>query len=113
METECVLYGNGMRFVWKRNAFCHKTQPGIDDCPRSQHYVCRRTQENEGDANKNYFVSLGSVAWLSQELSFFMTSLITLQFECESEHSGTTAEAVVVGVGIDAVEDGVGVAALV
>ena len=36
-----------------------------------------------------------------------MTSLITLQFECESEHSGATAEGVVVGVGVDAVEDGV------
>ena len=36
-----------------------------------------------------------------------------LQFECESEHSGATAEGVVVGVGVDAVEEGVGVAALV
>ena len=42
-----------------------------------------------------------------------MTSLITLQFECESEHSGAAAEGVVVGVGVDAVEDGVGVVALV
>ena len=25
METECVLYQNGGRFVWKRNAFCIKT----------------------------------------------------------------------------------------
>jgi len=47
------------------------------------------------------------------DLSFFMTSLITLQFECESEHSGAAAEGVVVGVGVDAVEDGVGVVALV
>ena len=25
-------------------------------------------RENEGEANKNYFVSLGFAAWLSQEL---------------------------------------------
>ena len=36
-----------------------------------------------------------------------------LQFECHSQHSGATAEGVVVGVGVDAVEDGVGLAALV
>jgi hypothetical protein len=26
METECVLYGNEMRFVWKRNAFYGKME---------------------------------------------------------------------------------------
>ena len=26
METECVLYQNGGRFVWKRNAFCIKME---------------------------------------------------------------------------------------
>ena len=36
-----------------------------------------------------------------------------LQFKRGPEHDGATTEAVVVGVGIDAVEDGVGVAALV
>ncbi len=75
---EGVSIQNGRRFHTKRSPFCHKTQPGIDDCPRSQHYVCRRTQENEGDANKNYFVSLGSVAWLSQELIFFTRSALPL-----------------------------------
>ena len=38
---------------------------------------------------------------------------LTLQFECHSQHCGATAEGVVVGVGVDAVEEGVGVAALV
>ena len=42
-----------------------------------------------------------------------MLSLTALQFECHSQHSGATAEGVVVGVGVDAVEDGVGVVALV
>ena len=36
-----------------------------------------------------------------------------LQFECCSYHGCATAEAVVIGVGVDTVEDGVGVAALV
>ena len=35
-------------------------------------------QENEGEANKNYFVSLGSVAWLCQELIFFTRSALPL-----------------------------------
>lgn len=42
-----------------------------------------------------------------------MLSLTALQFKCQAEHCGTTAEGVVVGVGVDAVEEGVGVAALV
>jgi hypothetical protein len=29
-------------------------------------------RENEGDANKNYFVSLGSAAWIVQELYCFI-----------------------------------------
>ncbi len=39
--------------------------------------------------------------------------LIVLQLKCHSQHGGATTEAIVVGVGIDAVENGVGVAALV
>ena len=35
-------------------------------------------RENEGDANKNYFVSLGSAAWISQELIFFTRSALPL-----------------------------------
>ena len=42
-----------------------------------------------------------------------MLSLTALQFKCQSQQGGTTAEGVVVGVGVDAVEDGVGVVALV
>ena len=42
-----------------------------------------------------------------------MSSLTAFQLECYSEHCGATAETVVVGVGVDAVEDSVGVAALV
>ena len=42
-----------------------------------------------------------------------MSSLTALQLECYSEHCRAAAEGVVVGVGVDAVEEGVGVAALV
>ena len=42
-----------------------------------------------------------------------MLSLTALQFKCQAEHCSAAAEGVVVGVGVDAVEEGVGVAALV
>ena len=42
-----------------------------------------------------------------------MSSLTALQLECYSEHCRAAAEGVVVGVGVDAVEEGVGVVALV
>jgi len=42
-----------------------------------------------------------------------MLSLTALQFKCQAEQGGAAAEGVVVGVGVDAVEDGVGVVALV
>ena len=42
-----------------------------------------------------------------------MSSLTALQLECYPEQGRATAEGVVVGVGVDAVEEGVGVAALV
>ena len=47
--------------------------------------------------------------------SFVILHLFTdvLQLKRGAEHHSTTAEGVVVGVGIDAVEDGVGVVALV
>ena len=47
--------------------------------------------------------------------SFVILHLFTnvLQFKRRSQHGGATAEGVVVGVGVDAVEDGVGVVALV
>ncbi len=38
---------------------------------------------------------------------------MSLQFKRGAEHHSATAEAVVVGIGVDAVEEGVGVAALV
>ncbi len=46
-------------------------------------------------------------------LSCLVDKRLSLQFERGAEHHSATAEAVVVGVGIDAVEDGVGVVALV
>ena len=58
-------------------------------------------------------VPLGFVASLVQELIFFISFLTALQFECHSQHCGAAAEGVVVDVGVDAVEEGVGVAALV
>ena len=47
--------------------------------------------------------------------SFVTLHLFTdrLQFKRGAEHGGATAEGVVVGVGVDAVEEGVGVVALV
>ena len=47
--------------------------------------------------------------------SFVILHLFTdvLQFKRRSQHDGAAAEGVVVGVGVDAVEDGVGVVALV
>ena len=42
-----------------------------------------------------------------------MSSSTALQFECQSQHCGAAAEGVVVDVGVDAVEEGVGVVALV
>ena len=42
-----------------------------------------------------------------------ISSSYSLQFKRRSQHDSAAAEAVVVGVGIDAVEDGVGVVALV
>ena len=42
-----------------------------------------------------------------------MLSLTALQFKCQAEQGGAAAEGVVVGVGVDAVEEGVGVVALV
>lgn len=34
-------------------------------------------RENEGEANKNYFVSLGSAAWLVQKLYYFFLSFLS------------------------------------
>ncbi len=42
-----------------------------------------------------------------------ISSSYSLQFKRRSQHDSAAAEAVVVGVGVDAVEDGVGVVALV
>ena len=42
-----------------------------------------------------------------------ISSSYSLQFKRGAEKGGATAEGVVVGVGVDAVEDGVGVVALV
>ena len=50
---------------------------------------------------------------LDEPSDFFDDLYMFLQFECSSYYCGTTTKAVVVGVGIDAVEDDVGVAALV
>lgn len=48
-------------------------------------------------------------------LIFFISSLISLQLKCQPHKGGAAAEAVVVsvGVGVDAVKDGIGVVALV
>ena len=42
-----------------------------------------------------------------------ISSSYSLQFKRRPQHGGAAAEGIVVGVGVDAVEDGVGVAALV
>ena len=42
-----------------------------------------------------------------------ISSSYSLQFKRCSQHDGAAAEGVVIGVGVDAVEDGVGVVALV
>jgi hypothetical protein len=41
METECVLYQNGGRFVWKRNAFCIKTSSILGQ--NALHFGSKRT----------------------------------------------------------------------
>ena len=57
--------------------------------------------------------SEGDVFKDALQMVLLISSSYSLQFKRGPEHDGAAAEGVVVGVGVDAVEDGVGVVALV